>query len=261
MPYKLLKEEALASGLKRIAEEQLSGAIQQLQSPKDLNVGIYEARKYLKKARSVMRLLATPLGPIYTEENRRLRDIARSFGPFRDTYVSLELLDKFADHYKRKSALNAPRQALVQRQSDTHLESALAESVASLVATRKRMENWPLVSVTQESLQAEIHKTRKQSRHAFEKAKKTRTPEDFHELRKSVKRELNQARLLDAADLEPFKTLAAMLGDHHNMAVLLASLENASGRFRVMVRRQMKQLEAEIIAAGLPCPHDSQRMA
>jgi CHAD domain-containing protein len=258
MAYKLQPGEALAPGLKRIAEEQLSAAIQQLQSPQDLNLGIYEARKYLKKVRSVLRLLAPQLGPVYTEENHRLRDVAQKFGPFRDAHVSLELLDKFAGHYKRKSALNAPRQALVRRQRSTHPEPALADAVASLLATRKRMADWPALQLTQESLQAEIHKTHKQSRHAFEKASKTRTPEDFHELRKSVKRELNQARLLDAADLEPFKTLAALLGDHHNLAVLLTSLENASGRFRTLVRRQMKQLETQILAAGLPKRGDSQ---
>jgi len=248
MAYKLQNDELLASGLKRIAAEQVGGAIKQLQSPDDLNLRIYEARRSLKKARSVLRLLAPQLGPVYVEENRRLRDVARRFGPLRDARVSLELLDKFSGCYRRKTALNAPRQALLQRQQQINCESALADSVASLLATRKRMEDWPpLLHVTQESLQAEIHKTHKQTRHAFEKAKKTRTPEDFHELRKSVKRELNQRRLLEPANLEDWKQLAAQLGDHHNLAVLLDSLENASGRFKIMIRRQMNKLETSVL--------------
>jgi CHAD domain-containing protein len=250
MPYKLQNDEALASGLKRIAQEQVSGAIKQLQSPNDLNLRIYEARKSLKRARSVLRLLSPQLGPIYVEENRRLRDVARRFAPLRDTRVSLELLDQFAARYKRKSALNAPRQALIGRQQQTNCESALADSVASLLATRKRMEDWPVLHVTQQSLDAALQKTRKQTRHALARAKKTRTAEDLHELRKSVKRELNQRRLLEPAGQEELKQLAALLGDHHNLAVLLDSVENASARFKTMIRRQMKQLETSILAAA-----------
>jgi len=247
MPYQLQQEEVLAAGLKRIAGEQLDAAIRQLQSPADLNAGIYKARKCLKKARSVLRLLAPQLGAVYVEENRRLRDVARRFGPLRDTQVSLELLDKFAVHYKRKSVLNGPRQTLVERQPETDCEAALADSVASLLATRKRMEDWPLLHVTPESLHAAIEKTHKQTRIAFERAKKTRTAEDFHELRKSVKRELNQRRLVEPAGLEEWKQLASLLGDHHNLAVLLDSVEHASARFKMMIRRQMKKLETSVL--------------
>jgi len=248
MPYKLQQGEALAAGLKRIAGEQLDGAIRQLQSPADLNAGIYEARKCLKRARSVLRLLAPQLGPVYAEENRRLRDVARRFGPLRDAGVSLELLEQFAGRYKRKSALNGPRRALMERQQAMNCQAALADSVASLMATRRRMEDWPALQVTAESLQAEIHKTHKQSGRAFEKARKTRTAADFHELRKSVKRELNQRRLIEPFDGAELKRLASLLGDHHNLAVLLDSAENASGRFKMMIRRQMKELEAGILA-------------
>ncbi len=254
MPYKLQPGETLPAGLKRITEEQLSTAIRQLQSPQDVHTSIYEARKSLKRARSVLRLMAPQLGPVYLEENRRLRDVARCFGPLRDAQVSLQLLDQFAGRYKRKSSLNGPRHLLLERQRHSSDQSALADSIAWLQATRKRMDDWPLLHVTTESIHAEIEKTHKQSRHAFEKAKKTRTAADFHELRKSIKRELNQKRLLASADLEELKQLASILGDHHNLAVLLDSVENASGRLKTMIRRAMKQLGAHILSS-LRCPH------
>jgi CHAD domain-containing protein len=106
--------------------------------------------------------------------------------------------------------------------------------------------------VTEQSVHAEIQKTEKQSRHAFDKARKTRLADDFHELRKSVKRQQNQARLMDPARVDELKKLASLLGDHHNLAVLLSSLENTSARFRAIVRRQMKGLEANILTAELP---------
>jgi CHAD domain-containing protein len=252
MPYQLQKDEAPADGLKRILEEQISGAVRCLQGPQDLNCRIYEARKFLKRARSVLRLLQDPLHAIYREENRRLRDVARRFGSLRDTHVSLELLEKFAERYKRKSALNQPRHKLAAKQDAlekaTDWETALKESVETLMAIRKRMEDWPTLLMSEESVQAALQKTRKQSRHAFEKAKKTRTAEDFHELRKSVKRELNQARVVNGPGIESLKRLAALLGDHHNLAVLMANVENASGRFLGLIRQQMRELETSIIA-------------
>jgi len=255
VPYQLQKNESLAGGLKRIAEEQLSGAIEELQAPRDLHLGIYKARKYLKKVRSVLRLLAPRLGPLYTEENRRLRDVALRFSALRDARVSLELLEGFAERYKRKSTLSAQRRALAAKQAvlehGTNWELTLAESVEALAATRKRIEDWPLGHLSEASLEAEIRKAHKHSRHASEKARKNRTPEHFHEFRKAVKRELNQNRLFEAGGMDDLKQLATMLGDHHNLAVLTLNVETASGRFRAMVRRDMRDLERKIVALGL----------
>jgi CHAD domain-containing protein len=255
VPYRLQKEESLAAGLKRIAEEQLAGAISELQSPQDLGEGIYQARRYLKKARSVLRLLSHPLGPLYVEENRRLRDVARRFAQLRDTQVSLELLEELAQQYKRKSTLNPQRSALSAKQSElrqaTDWQIVLTESIGALNATRKRIEDWPLRTLTEPMLASEVRKTHKQSRQAFERASKTRTAQDLHEFRKTVKRELNQARLLESgAPLDQLKHLSDLLGDHHNLAVLLLNVENSSKRFRAMVQRQLWNFESRIIGTA-----------
>jgi hypothetical protein len=112
MPYNLQKHESLEAGLKRVAEEQLSAGIQELQAYK-----IYECRKRIKKVRAVLRLLKLPLGPLYVEENRRLREIARRFSAARDLDVSLELIEALSRHYKRTSTLNPQRKSLSQKRS------------------------------------------------------------------------------------------------------------------------------------------------
>jgi CHAD domain-containing protein len=254
MPYKLQKDEPLDAGIKRVAEEQLTNAITELQAP-HLQAGIYKARKSLKKMRAILRLVALPLGPVYVEENRRLRDVARRFGSLRDAQVSLELLDEFAARYKRKSTLNPQKKAIAEKQhameQQTDWQTVLAESVKELTATRRRVEDWPLAQLSAADLHAAMEKTHKQSWRAFEKARKTGHAEDFHEFRKSVKRELNQAQLFDAGDIASLKQLGKLLGDHHNLAVLMGNMEGASARFSTMVRQEMRGLEAKILALSL----------
>jgi CHAD domain-containing protein len=267
MPYRLQKDEPVAGGLKRIAEEVISGAIKQLQSADDLSRSIYAVRKDIKKLRAILRLLEPRLGPIYVEENRRLRDLARRFSALRDLDVSLELLATFAKQYKRQSTLAPYRKALTEKQSalklQIHWQTELAQCMDALGGTCKRIEDWPLHGLTRAFLDSQIQKTQKQSRHAFLQAKRSPTPEDFHELRKSVKRELNQRRLVDAdeAPLRDLKELARLLGDHHNLAVFLSTLENPSQRFRSMARRDLKRYEPQILPLGARLYEDHQQPA
>jgi|GEM_PF-6293948 len=248
MPYRLQPDEPLASGFRRIAEEQLTIAINNLQQER-----IYEARKTLKKARAVLRILAPQLGAIYTEENRRLRDVARRFSVLRDTDVALELIVELAGHYKRKSTLNPQRTALSDRQTKLRqgvdFPAQFRAATDALAETRKRIEDWPLHELTADSLDNQLKKIHKQSHQRFKHAWQTRTAEDFHELRKSVKLELNQLRLLNAPEpqIHDLKQLSSLLGDHHNLAILTASLENTSVRFRLMTRKRQKAFESQIL--------------
>lgn len=253
MSYQLQNDESLADGLKRIAEEQVAAAIRYLQSENDRNKGIYQARKCLKKARALLHLLQPQLGALGAEENHRLRDVGRRFGDWRDADMSLEVLESFADHYKRKTTLNPQRKALAEKQAALQQRidwpSLLATSLDSLSGTCKRIEGWYLHNVSRESLNLQIRKTHKQGRHALHRALQSRSAEDFHELRKSVKRELNQLRLFDSAQtqIDGLKQLSSLLGDHHNLAVLTSNLDNASGRFRSMTRRQQRSYELQIL--------------
>jgi CHAD domain-containing protein len=259
MPYRLQNDEPLASGLKRVAEEEVTAAIRDLESNK-----IYEVRKHLKKVRALLNLLGPQLGALAHEENRRLRDLARRFSPLRDLDVSLEVLESFASQYKRKNTLNPQRHALAAKQSAqlAALRFEAAESLPLLQSTRRRIEDWPLQALTSTLAYARLEKTHKESRRAFLQALQTRTVEDLHELRKSVKRELNQRRLFNApeAHIRDLKDLSQFLGDHHNLAVLLDNLENSSGRFRRMAMRNLKLHETQILSLAARL-YESQQQA
>jgi CHAD domain-containing protein len=257
MPYRLQTDEPLAAALKRVAEEQLTQAIEQLQSTADLGARIYALRRCLKKERAVLRLVEKQLGPAYIAENRRLREVARHFSGLRDADVSRELLETFATHYKRKTTLNPYRKALSEQHSamqQSNWQTLVAESIDALTAARKRIEDWPLHHLSRASLEAEVKKARKQSRQAFHHAAKIRTAETFHEFRKAVKLELNQLRLLEPVDphIRALKKLSDVLGHHHNLAVLRASLPGSSQRFRNVMGKQLNADEAEVLELAGP---------
>lgn len=91
MAYRLsLLSDDLATELRRCAREQLDDAAGELRGTAgaDPVTAIHEARKDLKKARSLLRL-ARPCLPAdaYRGENARLRDIARALAGTRDADV------------------------------------------------------------------------------------------------------------------------------------------------------------------------------
>ena len=73
----------------------------------------------------------------------------------------------------------------------------------------------------------------KKSRHALSRAAQSCTAEDFHELRKAVKREVNQLSIFETPEplIRDLKQLSSLLGEHHDLTVLTATLENTSSRF------------------------------
>lgn len=243
MPYRLQKNEPLEVGIKRAAEEQITSAIKHLEAN-----NFYEARKNLKRVRAVLRLLKPQLGAIYQEENRRVRDAARRYSASRDADVSLEVLETFASFYKRNSTLDPQRHTLMNKRQPVDP----AESLHELEGTRKRIEDWPVHGLTLASLESQVDQTYEQSRRAFRHARKTRTVEDFHEFRKSVKREVNQMKLLkpEGPRIAELKTLSDALGDHHNLAVMMSNLNQVSGRLRQLTRRQQKAYEERILSAA-----------
>ncbi len=243
MAYQLRNDEPIAGGLKRIAGEQLSAAIADLQSGK-----VYEVRKAMKRLRALLRLIKPELGPVYVEENRRLREVGQRFSAQRDAEVSLEVLEKFADQYKRKRTLDPHRRVLTSKRQVAEASQAAEE----LVGTLRRVDDWSLYGLTGDELERRVSRTHKQARRAFEHAKQAGTAEDFHEFRKLVKREFNQVKLLRPDDLllVELKKLGDYLGDHHNLVVLLSNVGQTSRRFGLMVKREERRLEHEAVALG-----------
>ena len=64
----------------------------------EIPAAVHATRKHIKKARALLRLVRDELGKeVFKEENRRLRDVARSFSSSRDACVRLQVLERLHD--------------------------------------------------------------------------------------------------------------------------------------------------------------------
>ncbi len=102
MPYRLQPGESVPGALRRSGREQLENAIGELTDGVKVDVvkAVHDARKALKKERSLLRLgRGTPPAAERRHENDALRDAARGLGAARDADVALDALDGLADRY------------------------------------------------------------------------------------------------------------------------------------------------------------------
>jgi CHAD domain len=90
--YRLREGEVVADGIRRIATGRADTAIDHLRNgvDEDFATAVHEARKDLKKLRSVIRFVREPLGDdVYRAENDRYRDAAQLLSGARDAEVKL----------------------------------------------------------------------------------------------------------------------------------------------------------------------------
>lgn len=232
MGYELEAAEHPVSGLKRIAREQLDSGIAELEGrgeERDLGKRVHEARKSLKKARAVVRMLRREVGEdFYKAENRRMRDTGRMLAPVRDADVVLEtLLSGLGTTAPERLAgvLRARREHERERlEGDPELIDRAREAFAE---TRGRIDAWPIDRADSRIFTKSVKRTYKRGRKAFAEAYENPDPEAFHELRKRVKYLWYYARILrgsgdgEITTLEDWADEAAdLLGLDHDLAVL-----------------------------------------
>ncbi|HEU5162012.1 MAG TPA: CHAD domain-containing protein [Thermoanaerobaculia bacterium] len=91
MAYRIDPRLPLGDEVRRILGEELGGAVRVLREPGgDLADAIHEARKHLKKARALLRLLRPQLGEGFAWENGVCREAARLLAGARDARAMVE---------------------------------------------------------------------------------------------------------------------------------------------------------------------------
>src|SRR5690242_10876976 len=100
MPYRLIPDESIPEGLRRIVYEEIDLAAANLrkagapiEDPLTRAEGLHEARKGIKRLRGVVRLLMPVMGARGKRENAALRDTGRLLSDFRDADAILETVD------------------------------------------------------------------------------------------------------------------------------------------------------------------------
>ncbi len=218
MSYALSFDEPAAEAVERVRREQLEKAAEALEHGDDPVEAVHDARKRLKKTRSLLRL-ARPKR--FGKRNRALRDAGRSLAGARDADVLVETLDSLGGS-------EAARAPLVARTGDT---PEPGESVATLRALAD--DEWSLRKLGPRAFEKSLKSTYRRGRKAFKTADEDPTAEHLHEWRKRVKDLWYQQRLLEEAwpgvmkaQAKQAKKLSKLLGTDHDLAVLADALVN-----------------------------------
>ena len=234
--FELSSSEPGTQGIRRIARQRISKALDSIQRSKVSDRDVHAARKELKKARATLRLLRDSLGDsTYKRENSVLRDAARPLSEVRDGKAIIDALDRLVERYgaparalpvdRLKRALrhdrnDARRQILKSPGGLNPLRAALQKSSERAARWRVGRHGWGVIGPG-------FKRIYRSGRKAFAVAQSDRSMENLHEWRKQVKYLWHQLRILQplwpglVGELaDQAHKLADYLGDDHDLAVL-----------------------------------------
>jgi CHAD domain-containing protein len=261
MAYRLSFGDDVPSSVRRCAREQLTGAADQLERAEEDSVkAVHEARKHLKKTRALLRLVRPALGrKAYSRENGALRDAGLALSGTRDADVRVATATALAEHAAGRlpsDVFDALRGALVAEAAvdrDGAGEEAIrfADVIEALRAAERRVEAWPLEPADWETVLAGAARAYARGKEAFAAARATPEPEQLHAWRKRAKDLWYHQRLLAPAWPEVLRaqadaahTLSELLGDDHDLAVLMARLADDAAPLAPAADIQRAELRA-----------------
>ena len=238
MAYRLKPDQSFDAGVRRIALEQIDRALHHLQDISDERDPIHETRKALKRIRALLRLVRPGLtSHDYKSENARYRDIGRLLAEVRDSQVLLETLNKFETNSagRTKSAFAAARSRLASKAVGDGVcddDDARALAIEGLVEARAAMGELAFKGTEFEIAIEGMARTYRQASRAFERAYEEPNGEALHEWRKFIQHHWRHMALLTAAwpemahaRVEAAKEISNMLGEDHDIEVMLSALD------------------------------------
>src|SRR5690606_4414503 len=259
MAFRFKRRESIRDGVRRIADEQIGKAIEELDEP-DLSDAekVHQVRKRCKKLRGLIRLVRPGFEEVYQQENAWFRDTARDLSTLRDSKTIIDafdgLMERFGDEVNR-SEFETIRQELVTRREQ--LQQEQIDLLQRLETARERMQQardhidgWN-GGINRKALAAGLTKTYERCRRDLKQARKSPTPEALHEWRKRVKYHWHHTRLLENAWPEFFaavgevaKRASDRLGDDHDLAVLRSTFwADVEDPFTDLIDRRRRQLQ------------------
>jgi CHAD domain-containing protein len=233
---KLQPNEPAISGLRRIFVEELASARTRLRD-QDANrdEAVHESRRCLKRARSILKLLRSPLGERYERDNVRLRRIGRRMSAIRDAAALIEMFDELHSKYwdaVREEAFLAVRAGLASLKAEIESSERLAAAIQRSGRELTPGRPWLLKARDASVIKRGLEDTQRRVKKALARVHKAPQPENFHALRRKVKTHRFQLMALDdAGSAESLKKLDKWLGDAHNLAVMAERISQDPLRF------------------------------
>lgn len=279
MSYRFKLDEPLQTGVRRILDEQVALAMQELRTGPDRAVAVHETRKAMKRARALLKLARPGLkDETYDLLNATFRDVGRVLSSARDGVVLAETarrIGKEAGGKTRSAAEDLARAANggnagmhVSGKADQLRAEAVTEAVGMLEAAERAIRSLKLVSASFGVLRKGLEKSYGRGRRAMHLAYREGDDEAFHEWRKAAQAHWRHMLLLDRAWPELFdarakvaKQLSELLGEDHDLAILVEHAQaraagkkkdakRASGRIIDRARARQDELRRHAHAKG-----------
>lgn len=265
--FRLGAEEPLPVGLKRLTMTEMSRAVSgYFEGEETFSYAVHESRKSTKRVRAVLRLIRFEIGEqIFRYEDHWMRDTARMVAPLREAYALVEtfdVLDRIFGHLLVDGVLDEVRDRLTVRRD--RLEARVMEDpelVSKVVANFEkafgRYSNWPTDPTSRNvygtgvrdefaAIAPGFHKTYEEGRAQMVGAYSAFTTHRFHEWRKTVKYLRHQMELMTPLWPEvvvgmaiTFERIGELLGQDHDLALLLATLDDDAKICADPVRRSL----------------------
>lgn len=234
MSYQLDPASPMSEALRRVAFAELELAHGALATPPERHSGVHNARKCLKRLRSLL-LLARPglPEPAFDTLYERLTTIARGLAPARDAQALIDATDKLERETGAGPGLGplqSMRAWLHKRRhaAEQNLErSAASDAMRGLLELRPAFAGFAVYPDDFSSLAKGLRRCYRETRQAFHHGMDSGRDEDLHEWRKGVQHHWRQMQLLVpcwpselSARVDTAKVLSQTLGDDHDISLL-----------------------------------------
>lgn len=195
---------------------------------------IHTARKAMRRARAILRLLRPTIGDRqYRSANAALRDSVLPLRDLRDAKILLDALDALASELpsKERASLNPLRRQLQRERALAGqmrlLSAGLSRSIAAIQRLARDARGWPTSAGTRDHILLALEHTYRKGRRELRAAKRLRSDSQLHEWRKQTKYlcyELQTIGFLRTRSAQTrvrrSRQLAKSLGDDHDLAML-----------------------------------------
>jgi CHAD domain-containing protein len=252
---KLDPRKPLSRSIPEMARRHLDAAVQQLEEQRTgLEEAVHQARKQMKRARALIRLVEH-VDPKHLKPIRRaISEAARGLSEVRDSTALVECAGLLAPYLEARQAghMATPLLEAVQRRRDLlAIEAPAADRLTApvIVACRKATADLEKLSFggaenAAETLAEGRSRNHRKARATLEVCHHGGHPEAFHDLRKCAQATVFQAGFLAAAwpfafaaEAAEAKTLTDILGQEHDIEVLNILLNSEPHLFGAITDR------------------------
>lgn len=245
---RFLPGETLSEGLRRVVDQQFEIALTIMSAPpEEQAAAVHETRKAIKRLRAMLRLVRDSISlDIYHTDNAMLKLIAAELGTVRDSWVMSEILDRLLPTAEGSDAVAV----LVARLQDRYRSesAALLENHAQMTSifeqlghVRVTSARWSVVAGERAAplphefamIAPGLQRVYKRGRRGMRIVADSPTDTLLHVWRKRAKylrHQIEALNVLDPAHLlaleSDLERLTDLLGDDHDLAVLMARFKN-----------------------------------